>query len=124
MDYYGNTSNYIHLKFGDMRKNCNFTEAFQAKHPLFVKEYFKYFESEESLFNDPLEIVNYVEMYGLKVNFYFNMTDTPAKDFDDVRAYLNREHVADIWNYKHKNNIEDSTSFAGIDGEERVSRNA
>lgn len=79
-------------------------------------------DGSKSMFNDPLEIVNYVEMYGLDIKFYFNMTDTPAKDFDDVRAYLNREHIADSYSYKREHNIPETTSFSGIDDEPRASK--
>ncbi len=122
MNYYGNDINVIHLKFGDMRKHTNFTEEFSAKHPNFVKEYFKYMDGEQSLFNDPLEIVNYVEMYGLDIHFYFNMSDTPAKDLDDVRAYLNREHIANTYDYMREHDIAETTHFSGIDGEPRVQK--
>lgn len=122
MDYYDGDINVIHLKFGDMRKHTNFTEEFSAKHPNFVKEYFKYMDGEQSLFNDPLEIVNYVEMYGLDIHFYFNMSDTPAKDLDDVRAYLNREHIANTYDYMREHDIAETTHFSGIDGEPRVQK--
>lgn len=93
IDFYGETANYIHLKFGDARKMYNFTEEFKKEHPNFCTEYVKYFSGKESKFEDPLQLVNYVEHYNIPVHFYFNYTDTPAKGFRDVKNYLGNERM-------------------------------
>lgn len=94
IDYYGDDANYIHLKFGNMRKMYNFTEEFIEKHPNFCAEYAKYWEGDETCkFEYPLQIINYVDHYNIPVNFYFNYTDTPAKNNEEVKQYLVRESV-------------------------------
>lgn len=45
IDYYGETDNYIHLKFGDCRKAYNFTKKFIKEHSDFAKQYQNYFEN-------------------------------------------------------------------------------
>ncbi len=92
-DFYGTNADYIHLKFGDMRKCYNFTEAFEAKHPNFCAEYRKYWnDSETCRFNSPLEIAQYVDMHDIPVKFYFNYTDTPVKNITEVYEYFIREY--------------------------------
>ena len=53
IDWYGNEANYIHLKFGNARKNYNFTADFIGKYPNFAREYANYFENRESKFGNP-----------------------------------------------------------------------
>lgn len=92
IDFYGEKSSYIHLKFGDMRKMYNFTPHFTKKHPKFCEEYLKYWNNDKTgKFENPLQIVNYVDYYNIPVRFYFNYTDTPAKNNKEVQDYLIRE---------------------------------
>jgi hypothetical protein len=113
INYYGEDADYIHLKFGDARKMYHFTDAFRAKHPNFCAEYDKYWENDNtSKFRDALEIVSYVEHWGVPVRFYFNYTDTPAKDIKEVKEYLLREHVP------HDFGTYSSGKYTGWDGEE------
>lgn len=102
MDYYNGSIDTIHLKFGDMRKHVNFTEKFSRKYPKFVEEYFKYLQRDpECKFGSALEIVNYVDYYNIPVHFYFNYTDTPAKNNKEVQDYLVREAMPrDYGDYK------------------------
>lgn len=92
IDYYGNEADYIHLKFGDARKNYFFTTSFLEKYPLFAREYAKYFNySKEAQFKNPFQIVAYVYKNKIPVHFYYNFTDTPAKNEKEIMAYLTRE---------------------------------
>lgn len=93
IDFYGEDADYIHLKFGRMQKAYNFTDGFREKHPNFVAEYEKHWNNDETCrFKTPLEIAQYVDMYEVPVNFYFNFTDTPVKDITEVYEYLIREY--------------------------------
>ena len=92
-DYYGRDFSYIHLKFGDMRKMYFFTKEFQEEHPNFCKEYQKYWNNDPTCrFKSPLEIAQYVDMFNIPVEFYYNYTDTPSKDITDVYDYFLREY--------------------------------
>lgn len=92
--YYNDTIDVIHLKFGDARKMYFFTNEFIEKHPNFCKEFAKFFEGNpKSKFKDALEVVNYVEMWNIPVTFYFNYTDTPAKNIKEIKDWIMREHV-------------------------------
>ena len=93
IDYYGNSDNYIHLKFGDVRKNYNFTPTFIEKYPDFAREYTNYFECKESEFKNPLNIVSYAYNAKIPVHFYFNYTDTPAKGQKEIMDYLIKENT-------------------------------
>jgi hypothetical protein len=91
IDYYGNTDNYIHLKFGEARKMYNFTTDFIEKYPDFTREYKKYFQCEPSRFKNPFQIVTYVFENEIPINFYYNFTDEPANDREDIIIYLVKE---------------------------------
>lgn len=94
IDYYGTDADYIHLKFGRMRKMYNFTNEFREKYPNFCEEYSKYFNNDPTCrFKSPLEIAQYVDMYDIPVHFYFNYTDTPVKDMIEVYEYFIREYT-------------------------------
>jgi hypothetical protein len=90
IDYYGNKDNYIHAKFGDLRKMYNFTDAFKKQYPKFAEEYVQYWVGNYSRFKVPQQIVAYVEQNNIPVNFYFNYTDEPAS-IEDMHDYLERE---------------------------------
>jgi len=105
IDYYGQKSNYIHLKFGDARKMYFFTKNFKKKYPLFVKEYEKYWRYDEKCqFKNPFQIVEYVFTHKIPVHFYYNFIDTPAKDKNEIIVYLVRENSF-IRELKKENNI-------------------
>jgi len=97
IDFYGDKDNYIHLKFGDTRKKYNFTKEFIKKYQSFVREYQNYFNWENSVFENPLQIVSYVYAKKLPLKFYYNFTDTPAKSLNEIMDYLVRENT---WNSK------------------------
>lgn len=88
IDYYGEKDNYIHLKFGDARKMYNFTKSFREEYPKFATEYSKYWEGTDSAFRSPFAIVEYVYEKNIPVHFYYNFTDTPAKDKKEIIDYL------------------------------------
>lgn len=93
-DYYGQDFSYIHLKFGDMQKMYFFTDEFRAKHPNFCAEYELYWEGDAKCrFKHPLQIAQYVDMFEIPVEFYYNFTDTPSKSIEDVYAYFIREYA-------------------------------
>jgi len=105
INFYGNDADYIHLKFGEMHKCYNFTTEFRNKYPNFCAEYEKYWFGDESCcFQTPLHIAQYVDMYDVPIHFYFNYTDTPAKNICDVYRYLIREYTGT------------TDYFAGLDG--------
>lgn len=113
IDYYAEKADYIHLKWGDVRKRYHFTDKFVKQHERFVEEFEKYFSRDpESKFKDPLAVVNYIDAFSLPVHFYFNYTDTPAKNIEEVKQYLVREHLPDEW-YVSLN-----SKLYGWDGEE------
>ncbi len=94
IDYYGNSDNYIHLKFGDVRKNYNFTPELKKKYPNFTKEYSKYWEDKPSRFKNAFQIVSYVYDLNLPISFYFNFTDTPAFSKEEIISYLIDENTS------------------------------
>lgn len=92
IDYYGEEDNYIHLKFGDVKKMYFFTKEFIEAYPSFVREYGNYFSNKKSVFRTPFAIVEYVYENKLPVKFYYNFTDTPAKDKKEIMDYLVAEN--------------------------------
>lgn len=90
IDYYGGKDNYIHAKFGDLRKMYNFTDDFREKYPEFSKNYASYWRGEYSVFKQPQQIVDYVAQNNIPVHFYFNFTDEPAT-IQDMYEYFERE---------------------------------
>lgn len=93
IDYYGTKDNYIHAKFGDLRKMYNFTQALRELYPRFCEEYIKYWNGEYSVFKQPQQIVKYVDENKIPVHFYFNYTDEPAT-IQDMYDYFDRELAA------------------------------
>jgi hypothetical protein len=99
IDYYGTDDNYIHLKFGDARKMYNFTSNFREQYPIFTKEYIKYWNDDKTCqFKNPFQIVGYAYREGIPVHFYYNFTDTPAKNEEEIMEYLARElsYIGDL----------------------------
>ena len=92
IDWYGDTDNYIHLKFGDCRKNYHFNKDFIEKYPDFVREFASYSEGSQSKFKTPFAVVAYVYKHKIPVHFYYNFTDTPAKSEQEIMAYLVNEN--------------------------------
>lgn len=92
IDYYGDEDNYIHLKFGDVRKMYHFTPDFREKYSGFSNEYTKYFMGEKSKFSSPFAVVNYAYEHNIPVHFYYNFTDTPATDREEIMNYLVNEN--------------------------------
>jgi len=97
IDYYGETDNYIHLKFGDCRKAYNFTKKFIKEHSDFAKKYQRYFQSGSQRtfedFKSPFAVVAYAFKKQIPVHFYYNFTDKPAKDYNEIIEYLVRENT-------------------------------
>lgn len=92
INYYGEEDNYIHLKWGDVRKMYNFTKEFIEKYPSFAREYQNYFSEEKSIFKAPFAVVEYIYKNKLPVHFYYNYTDTPAKNKREIMEYLVAEN--------------------------------
>ncbi len=93
IDYYGNSDNYIHLKFGDCRKSYNFTSDFISKYPTFATEFEKYFNFDEKRqFKNVFNVVTYIFNNKIPVHFYYNYTDMPAKNKKEVMEYLLNEN--------------------------------
>jgi hypothetical protein len=90
IDYYGDKDNYIHAKFGDLRKMYNFNKSLQALYPKFCQEYARYWSGKYSVFQQPQQIVKYVDENKIPVHFYFNYTDEPAT-IQDMYTYFERE---------------------------------
>lgn len=121
MDYYGEDLDYIHLKFGDMRKMYNFTEDLRSKHPNFCAEYRKYWTNDPTCrFKSPLEIAQYIDMFDIPVHLYFNYTDTPVEDMTEVYEYFIREYSGITTN---PDGSLRSSMEKGLDGEEYNRKN-
>ena len=116
IEYYGDKDNYIHAKFGDLRKCYNFTKDFMKKYPRFSEEYKKYFWCEESMFSNPLEIVNYIIFFEIPVHAYFNFTDTPAT-WKEVQKYLGREYLGNKALYNLKQDEDGHYTYYSLDGD-------
>jgi hypothetical protein len=100
INYYGTEDNYIHLKFGDCIKAYNFTKEFIEKYPKFVKAYEMYWEGKRRAFKNPFQVVSYAFNNNIPVHFYYNYTDTPAKDRQEIIEYLLRENdVSELYDY-------------------------
>jgi len=118
--FYGDKFSYIHLKFGDMRKMYFFTDEFRAKHPNFCKEYEKYWNHDETCrFKTPLEIAQYIDMYDIPVQLYFNFTDTPVNNMAEVYAYFIREYAG--ISYDEDGHLRSDYQH-GLDGEEEQNK--
>lgn len=120
IDYYGTKDNYIHLKFGDMRKMYNFTKEFEKERPNFCKEYKNYFIGEKSIFNNGLEIANYINAYDIPVALYFNFTDEPVKDMTEVYEYFIREWLPYGRDYVKWDTV--TKGYGGWDGEKTTEK--
>lgn len=115
IDAYGTSQNVIHFKFGDARKMYHFTDEFRNKHPRFCEEYGKYLMHEDSLFTDPLSIVNYIEAFNLPVRLYSNFVDEEFEDFDAVREWLCNEYAGQ--GERHELYTYENGKYIGLDGE-------
>ena|SRR3990167_7996450 len=98
IDFYGDKDNYIHLKFGDVRKHYYFTPEFVKEFPDFEREFSNYYKMEESKFKSPFAVVAYVYKNKIPVSFYYNFSDTPAKSQKEIMEYLVNEnsYVGDL----------------------------
>ena len=79
---------YIHLKFGECLKCYYFTSDFKCKNNKFCEEYEKYFEGKRSQFKNAFQVVNYIKNNKIPIKFYFNFTDTPAKNYKEIMDYI------------------------------------
>jgi len=103
IDYYGDKDNYIHLKFGDCVKAFNFTEDFKKDYPTFVAGYNSYWDGKRNVFKNALQVISYIYNNYIPVNLYFNYTDTPVKDREEVEQYFIRENnKTTIYDYELK----------------------
>jgi len=101
IDYYGVKDNYIHIKFGDCIKAYNFTADFGEKYPQFVKAYEMYWEGKRTAFKNPFQVVSYAFNNKIPVNWYYNYTDTPAKDRKEIIEYLlNENNIKQLYDYQ------------------------
>jgi hypothetical protein len=95
LNYYDGDFACIHVKFGDFRKCYNFPDDFQKKYPNFCSEYEKYWNyNKKSVFEDPMQIVNYIERFAIPCALYENFYDREFADFDAVREWICRERRA------------------------------
>ena len=95
---YGEELNYIHAKFGRLRKRCNFTSQFIKEHPEFFKAYCSFWDNEDGAFGkadeDPhivsLRIADYLarQDWGMSVQPYYNFIDEKATSWKDVMNYI------------------------------------
>ena len=116
INYYGDKDNYIHAKFGDLRKCYNFTKDFIKRYPRFSEEFGKYWLCEESMFSNPLEIVNYIIRFKIPVHAYFNFTDTPAT-WKEVQKYLGREYMGNKALYKLDKDEDGHYTYYSLDSD-------
>lgn len=102
VDFYGTDENYIHCKFGHLWKMYNFTDKFRKEYPRFVEEYTKYFTGEKSLFENELVLVNYIRRFNIPVYLYFNFTDEPVKEWEEIYSWLIENSVGSYDLYKRE----------------------
>jgi hypothetical protein len=95
LNYYDGDFACIHAKFGDFRKCYAFPKKFCEEYPNFCAEYAKYFDYKESVFVDPLQIVNYIERFAIPCALYSNFCDREFADFDAVREWICCERHVD-----------------------------
>jgi hypothetical protein len=88
LDYYNGDFPCIHAKFGDFRKGYYFPQSFREQYPNFCKEFDKYWRYKESVFTDPIQIVNYIEKFAIPCILYENAYDLEFADFDEVRKWI------------------------------------
>jgi hypothetical protein len=101
IDYYGDKDNYIHLKFGDCIKAYNFTTDFREKYPKFVKAYDLYWEGKRTAFKNPFQVVSYVFNNKVPIYWYYNYTDEPAGDREEIMNYLmNENNVHELYDHQ------------------------
>jgi hypothetical protein len=91
LNYYNGDFACIHAKFGDFRKHYVFPKGFKEKYPNFCAEYDKYWDSKESVFTDPMQIVNYIEQFAVPCVLYSNYCDREFADYDAVREWICKE---------------------------------
>lgn len=91
IDAYGDTQNVIHFKFGDARKQYNFTTEFRASKPGFCKEYANYWAGKPSKFRNVMEIVNYIDEHELPIRLYSNFYDEEFADIAAAREWISQE---------------------------------
>ena len=114
--YYGDEDNYIHVKFGDLRKCYNFTKEFMERYPRFSEEFHKYWMCEESMFSNPLEIANYIIRFDIPVYAYFNFTDTPGT-WEEVQDYLKDEYMGNRKLYTFGKDDNGNYTYYSLDGD-------
>lgn len=115
IDAYGSTQSVIHFKFGDCRKMYFFTKELQEKHPRFCAEYAKYWECKDSMFSDPLAIVNYIDTFHIPVRLYSNFVDEEFADFEAVREWICNEYNGQDSDKLYK--YDSGKGYIGLDGE-------
>lgn len=93
IDAYGDTQNVIHFKFGDCRKQYHFTDKFRDEYPGFVIEYANYWNGHDSVFDNPFDILSYIEKFELPVRLYSNYYDEEFEDYEAVREWLANEYT-------------------------------
>lgn len=97
IDYYGKNASYIHLKFGDARKMFFFTKEFRKKYKRFCESYECYYfeepnKNKDDEFLSGFDVVETARALKIPVEiFYYNFTDTPAKNYDEIFDYLNNK---------------------------------
>lgn len=96
IDAYGDSQNVIHFKFGDARKQYNFTNEFIDKYSGFCKEYINYWNAQESVFKNPFDIVRYIEKHELPVRLYSNYYDEEFEDIGAVLEWLAYEYYQEL----------------------------
>ena len=98
IDYYGETDNYIHLKWGNCIKKYNFTDEFIKEYPEFTERYIDYWENgandgTRKGFKSAFEVVAFAHKKNVPVHFYFNYTDEPAESYEQIISYLVSENT-------------------------------
>lgn len=62
-----------------------------------------YWDGKRTAFKNPFQVVSYAFNNKIPVHFYYNFTDTPAKDRQEITEYLlNENDVAEL--YEHQLN--------------------
>jgi len=98
LDFYGESLDYIHFKFGDALKQYNFTDKFRKRYPGFCAAYELAWEGKHGVFSprgvmDTLKLLHYIKEYEVPVRLYSNMVDLEFADVNAALEWYINEHA-------------------------------
>ena len=95
--FYGDTTSYIHFKFGDCIKMYNFTKEFLDQYTIFCKGYQRFFNGKPSrLFKKGVDVVRYIKENNIPILLYQNYHDLEFLNVDEAIKYLENYDTKEI----------------------------